>query len=136
MKNLDLLFIVIMLITCQCQKPFDKLKSSETQLLGKRSKFRYNQTEKCILKAFEQQLLSVNCEPVLITNKFCFGSCNSIYIPQMKQNFKNCKACVPIKSKHKTIKLRCKINGKMSDVSRNISIIRRCACQEIECTKW
>lgn len=111
------------------------LKSTSSEYLLPKSKLTESKgNESCMSGSFSQPILIDGCKPVFITNKYCLGACNSLFIPQTVVNFKSCKACVPTASKYSNITLKCRDNGKVTFKKRLITVVHTCGCQEVECT--
>ena len=74
------------------------------------------------------------CETKYVKSRICYGQCNSLYVPP---NLKHCKACIPSRWIKKTIALRCKPKN-VTDLGyqiRELTIIKECKCQDVECSK-
>lgn len=64
----------------------------------------------CKTRAFKQTIKIPGCLPVQVVNNFCYGQCNSMYIPNHaseKPLFESCTTCMPKRSFTKTVTLRC-----------------------------
>merc|ERR1711972_1072796 len=60
---------------------------------------------------FNQTISVYGCERKVIKNRFCYGRCNSFYVPldgsQEQFRFKTCSACKPIRSETLSVTLKC-----------------------------
>ena len=64
----------------------------------------------CKTRSFKQTIRVTGCLPVQVMNNFCYGQCNSLYIPSHESEqplFESCTSCLPQRSFMKTVTLRC-----------------------------
>lgn len=64
----------------------------------------------CKTRSFRQTIRISGCLPVQVMNNFCYGQCNSLYIPNHASQqplFESCTSCMPQRSFMKTVTLRC-----------------------------
>ena len=64
----------------------------------------------CKTRPFKQTIQVSGCLPVEVLNNFCYGQCNSLYVPSHESSqplFESCKSCLPQRKFMKTITLRC-----------------------------
>ena len=64
----------------------------------------------CKTRPFKQTIRVPGCLPVQVMNNFCYGQCNSLYIPSHTSQqplFESCTSCLPQRSFMKTVTLRC-----------------------------
>lgn len=117
------------------KSPIKELRTKAPDVALPNLKWQPETKENCRHQYFRKPVLVPNCEPKFIRNKICFGQCNSIYIPQVGKNFKDCKACIPSEWTNKTITLKCQIDGVKKNVYKNLTLVHRCRCQEVECNR-
>uniref|UniRef100_A0AC34Q2U0 Bursicon n=1 Tax=Panagrolaimus sp. JU765 TaxID=591449 RepID=A0AC34Q2U0_9BILA len=87
--------------------------------------------EGCLTSPYSQVVHMKGCESKFVLNRFCHGTCSSVYFPQMRSRklkaiFENYKVCRPAEVEHVLVKLECE-NG---TIIREIPRIKRCACVE------
>lgn len=108
------------------------LKSSKNALVI--TKQQYLKEDWCRTETFVQKIREPGCSPTTIINKFCYGQCNSFYIPRGPRRhrkdderpaFKSCAACQPKKVSWVTITLTC---GPDKYKRKRIQKIRQCKC--------
>ncbi|GBP45151.1 Gremlin-2 [Eumeta japonica] len=98
--------------------PFDfrkMLKSSRNALLVTRKE--YLKEDWCKTERLVQKVREPGCLTATVVNKFCYGQCNSFYIPRGPRRrdsderppaaFKSCSFCRPKKVTWVTVTLRC-----------------------------
>lgn len=64
----------------------------------------------CKTRPFKQTIKIPGCLPVQVMNNFCYGQCNSLYIPNHASQqplFESCTSCLPQRSFMKTFTLHC-----------------------------
>ena len=89
--------------------------------------------ESCKAKMFNQTIMLPGCEPKVIKNRFCYGRCNSFYVPldetQNQFRFKTCSACKPIKSAIIEVRLKC-LSSELKPTKRKVRVekIESCRC--------
>ncbi|KAM3959545.1 gremlin-2-like [Aphomia sociella] len=92
------------------------LKSSKNALVV--TKKEYLKEDWCKSEPLVQKIREPGCIPVTVINKFCYGQCNSFYIPKGPRRrdnnderpppaFKSCSFCKPKKVVWVVVKLRC-----------------------------
>ncbi|XP_077329591.1 DAN domain family member 5-like [Lithobates pipiens] len=63
---------------------------------------------RCDAMPFVQNVFRENCAPMRIPNKFCFGQCNSFYVPGWPSTESQpCTSCSPTQSRRISIPLQC-----------------------------
>lgn len=93
------------------RQAFDFLRSSVVMPLGtalpsmmaKNSGF-------CKTIPFDQKISHTGCKSRIITNHYCYGTCNSFYIPSVSNGtlpFTSCTYCQPRHYRWTTIRLKC-----------------------------
>ena len=79
--------------------------------------------EFCKTVPYKQKISESGCESKTIINSYCFGACNSFYIPSDGNNslpFTSCSFCLPRRYRWTTIRLRCPLYQDMDqDISEN-----------------
>uniref|UniRef100_A0A0N4ZPY1 Bursicon n=1 Tax=Parastrongyloides trichosuri TaxID=131310 RepID=A0A0N4ZPY1_PARTI len=89
----------------------------------------------CVLEDINVKVTFKNCISRNISSKFCYGTCSSIYIPQMRPKnkkalFQSISSCVP--TNYDIIKIRLECPGQSPDfIYREIVKITSCSCQNI-----
>ena len=64
----------------------------------------------CKTRPFKQIIKVDGCLPAVVMNNFCYGQCNSLYIPSHESPlplFESCTSCLPQRTFRKTVTLRC-----------------------------
>lgn len=64
----------------------------------------------CKTRPFKQTIRVSGCLPVEVMNNFCYGQCNSLYIPSHESSqplFESCTSCLPQRTFTRTVTLRC-----------------------------
>ena len=88
----------------------------------------------CKMKEFNMKIEDEHCTTRFIKNKFCYGYCNSLFIPQYaQQSIKLCKACLPGKNFVRTLILNCMRDGKQFVRDRKVRVIKSCKCKNVAC---
>ena len=107
----------------------NQLSSENIAILGR---IKTINQEKCRAKLFNQTISVPGCEQRVIRNRFCYGRCNSFYIPldgsQEQFRFKTCSACKPIKSQKISVSLKC-YSPHMSKRTVLVEKVERCRCK-------
>ncbi|XP_071963906.1 gremlin-1-like [Antedon mediterranea] len=97
---------------------------------------RYLRGDWCKTQPVKQLIEEEGCISRTITNRFCYGQCNSFYVPKTvrdrEQNaFVSCAFCKPYKYEMKTVTLRCP--GRTPNTKRKkIKKIKQCRCIAID----
>ena len=110
--SFSVIFMVCLLIGTTLARPSkvqeDGLTSSgEDVFIMKKSDLR---NDWCKTRPFKQTIRVPGCLPVQVMNNFCYGQCNSLYIPSHASQqplFESCTSCLPQRSFMKTVTLRC-----------------------------
>lgn len=87
----------------------------------------------CFTKEFDEVITFEGCKQATIKNKYCHGSCASVVIPGNKKDYKNCKVCMPSKTREKKIKFQCMKDGKEIEDTKTVTIVEKCACMQVDC---
>lgn len=92
---------------------FKELKPSVSVTIGKppRQMFTGHGRGFCKAVPFSQLVNVTGCQPVYITNHYCYGACNSFYIPSENHikfpPFTSVQGCIPKRFSTKLVKLTC-----------------------------
>ncbi|XP_066446170.1 DAN domain family member 5-like [Eleutherodactylus coqui] len=82
---------------------------------------------RCNAVPFTQNLFRKHCIPLQIPNKFCFGQCNSFYVPGWPSALPQpCSSCTPVVSKRVYLPLRCR-GGQVS--WEEVVLVEECGCE-------
>lgn len=112
------------------------LKSSKSALFV--TKKEYLKEDWCKTEPLVQKIREPGCLPATVINKFCYGQCNSFYIPKGPRRrdagderpppaFKSCSFCKPKKFSWVTVTLRCP--GQNPPFKRKrLQKIKQCKC--------
>ncbi|CAG9119613.1 unnamed protein product [Plutella xylostella] len=113
------------------------LKSSKNALVV--TKKEYLKEDWCKTEPLVQKIREPGCISVTVLNKFCYGQCNSFYIPKGPRRrdgpgderpppaFKSCSFCRPKKVSWVTVTLRCP--GQTPPYKRKrLQKIKQCKC--------
>lgn len=85
----------------------------------------------CIAKPFNQTIHYKNCIPKTIENKFCYGQCNSFYIPSMTgKPMVTCFRCQPALMYGEDITLECVKNNRLRRKEIRVQKIVSCRCAQ------
>ncbi|XP_033105449.1 gremlin-1-like [Anneissia japonica] len=90
----------------------------------------------CKTQPVKQLIEEDGCISRTITNRFCYGQCNSFYVPKTVKDreqdaFVSCAFCKPYKYKMITVTLRCP--GRNPNTKRKkIKKIKQCRCIAID----
>ncbi|KAI1720665.1 DAN domain-containing protein [Ditylenchus destructor] len=96
----------------------------------------FNRNQTCTGDLFKHKVRMAGCEPKIIINRFCHGSCASFYIPKLrskklKATFRSCAACVPSETDLIQVKLNCP-EREEKEIYRTVMRVKKCACRNIE----
>ncbi|XP_053321614.1 DAN domain family member 5 [Spea bombifrons] len=81
---------------------------------------------RCEALPFIQNIYKKHCVPVRIPNKFCFGQCNSFYVPgNPTGSLQPCTSCVPVLSRRISVALQCR-GGRVS--WQEVQLVEECDC--------
>lgn len=112
------------------------LRSSKNALLVTQKE--YLKEDWCKTETLVQKIREPGCLPATVINKFCYGQCNSFYIPKgprrrddRPQNaFKSCSFCRPKNFTWVTVTLRCP--GQTPHFRRKrVQKIKQCRCLSV-----
>lgn len=95
----------------------------------------YLRPDWCKAYTLRQTIEEPGCNPRTITNRLCYGQCNSFYIPKQSsdynQAFQSCAFCKPQKVAYITITLRCPGQNPPLKTKR-VKRIKKCRCMAID----
>ncbi|XP_071982629.1 cerberus [Engystomops pustulosus] len=83
------------------------------------------QREVCKTLPFTQNIIHENCDKVVIQNNLCFGKCNSLYVPNQRDELNICSRCLPFKFTMNHLKLNCTGSA---NVVKIIMMVEECKC--------
>ncbi|XP_073443582.1 DAN domain family member 5-like isoform X1 [Dendrobates tinctorius] len=84
----------------------------------------------CNALPFIQNVFRKSCAPLKLPNKFCFGQCNSFYVPGLPPGLSRpCTSCAPTRSRRISVPLRCR-GGRLS--WEEVVLVEECACDAPE----
>ncbi|KRZ39425.1 Gremlin-2 [Trichinella pseudospiralis] len=93
-------------------------------------------TDYCRTIAFKQRIRIEGCLSKTVINSFCYGQCNSFYIPRLHgarlvASFKSCSVCQPSQITSITVTLHCP--GRLGSVHRRKYLkVKQCACMSVD----
>lgn len=131
-----ILIILCLFITTTAARPSkieeDGLKSQEEHdvFIMKKSELKNGW---CKTLPFKQTIKVDGCLPVTVKNNYCYGQCNSLYIPSHESPlplFNTCASCLPQRTFTKTVTLRCpSLSVKFRKHKYTYS--KRCRCSSV-----
>lgn len=91
----------------------------------------------CRVMQMKQRVRMDGCVPKNIVNNFCYGQCNSFFIPKLSRKrlrtaFESCSVCQPTEFAPITVKLDCPARSPPY-VEQQIMTIKNCSCKSV-CT--
>jgi hypothetical protein len=110
----------------------ERHENAPTLFVMKRTQLRHDW---CKTRVLKQVVESDGCRPLQVHNNYCFGQCNSVYIPLSgdKSSFESCAVCTPMLAYYKVVTLKCP--RKIVKYKRKkIQYIKRCRCIAAELT--
>lgn len=110
----------------------DTKKSGSTLLMMKRTQLRHDW---CKTRMLKQVVEDDGCRPLQVHNNYCFGQCNSMYIPLSgdENSFESCAVCTPILAYYRVVTLKCpRLSVKYK--RQKIQYIKRCRCTAAQLT--
>ena len=89
----------------------------------------------CKTRVLKQVVESDGCRPLNVHNNYCFGQCNSVYIPLSgdKTSFESCAVCTPVLAFYKVVTLKCP-RKVVKYKRKKIQYIKRCRCTAAQLT--
>ena len=89
-----------------------------------------------VRKNLKQVISEQDCKSVTIDVPYCYGQCNSFYIPRYGEDFNSCNTCMPNAWNETKVQLNCKTDkGEWEIRARIVQQIGSCECQEVHCDK-
>ena len=113
---------------CICS-PIGISDSEEQNEVNATPKARIWNKDWCLLKPFNQTIKHSKCIPKIIPNNFCYGQCNSLYIPNDQSPFQQCKKCQPSASRWVVVTLDCPLSYRKPKRLMTIQLVESCQCQ-------
>ena len=104
------------------------------------TKMDYLKKEMCKTQAFKQAIEEPGCDPVIITNQFCYGQCNSFFIPKWETKpggaagasaFRSVAHCRPHRGRWIRIRLHCPRQRPRRPWKR-VYVVKDCKCMAQE----
>uniref|UniRef100_A0A069DN48 CTCK domain-containing protein n=1 Tax=Clytia hemisphaerica TaxID=252671 RepID=A0A069DN48_9CNID len=88
--------------------------------------------EICLAKPFNQTIYHDKCIPKVIENRFCYGQCNSLYIPEINRSghMATCFTCQPSSSIHELVELDCVVDNRFRQKTVIVEKIISCECNQ------
>ncbi|XP_073979162.1 gremlin-2-like [Rhodnius prolixus] len=88
----------------------------------------------CKAEPLVHKIRDAGCIPNTVVNRFCYGQCNSFYIPgrsgrrrRSEVDFRSCAACRPSLANWITVNLSCP-GGNPPHKTRRVYRVKRCKC--------
>lgn len=97
----------------------------------------YLKKDWCKTEPFEQVVEEDGCIKKRVTNRFCYGQCNSFFIPKADKqddassSFQSCAYCTPKVTDWMVVVLRCP-NRQPPTKRKRIQIIKQCKCMAVK----
>lgn len=82
----------------------------------------------CEAKPFNHTIRRENCKPKTIQNRFCYGQCNSFYIPGRKA-MNTCLQCKPEYVFNDTVILECTKDNHLTFKEVKVETVISCKCK-------
>lgn len=87
--------------------------------------------EVCLAKPFNQTITRENCIPTTIKNNFCYGQCNSLYIPEVTDiPMATCFTCQPSETVQEQVPLQCVVDNRLQQRFITVEKIISCQCNQ------
>ena len=89
----------------------------------------------CKTETFKQLIKEPGCLPTEVLNRFCYGQCNSFYIPRTlrkrtkRKVFKSCGVCKPKRTHISIVVLKCP-GRKKGYKHKKVRTVKECQCME------
>jgi len=118
------------------QKPRRRVISSNKGALLIMKK-RFEREEWCETEPLKQKVKEAGCITKTIVNRFCYGQCNSFYVPKhskkKKRNdvpraLKSCSICKPSRGSWTTVTLACPNLPGAKFKTRRVYTVKQCKC--------
>uniref|UniRef100_UPI00398EA5CA gremlin-2b n=1 Tax=Pristiophorus japonicus TaxID=55135 RepID=UPI00398EA5CA len=115
----------------------DVLASSQEALVVTERK--YLKSDWCKTQPLRQTINEDGCVSRTVINRFCYGQCNSFYIPRHvkrdQESFQSCAFCKPQKFTTLTIKLNCP-DLQPPFRHKKIQRVKQCKCISVNVNDW
>uniref|UniRef100_A0A8C2F802 Gremlin 2, DAN family BMP antagonist a n=1 Tax=Cyprinus carpio TaxID=7962 RepID=A0A8C2F802_CYPCA len=106
----------------------DMLSSSHEALVVTERK--YLKSDWCKAQPLRQTVSLEGCLSQTVINRFCYGQCNSFYIPHHNTSFQSCAFCRPSRITTVTVRLHCP--GLQPPYrQRKLQRIKQCKCVSV-----
>ena len=87
----------------------------------------------CLVKKFNHTVKHRKCFSKTIENNFCYGQCNSMYVPSTEKNpLGICSKCRADRYTYETVTLRCPFAKKKKTRSFRVQKVKSCTCKPCE----
>lgn len=89
----------------------------------------------CKTETFKQLIKEPGCVPTEVLNRFCYGQCNSFYIPRTirkrtkRKVFRSCGVCKPKRTHISIVVLKCP-GRKKGYKHKKVRTVKECQCME------
>ena len=93
----------------------------------------------CKTMAFNYTIVAPGCESKIIQNNFCYGQCQSFYIPNKKLSGRrsiSCSVCRPDAVKKTVVYLKCHSAFGEKFRPQKVIYIKNCSCKRTRCIPW
>ena len=125
--------------TQRLQLPKSLFRKRKRPIKGRKGAFtitkrRYLRKERCKTQPFKQVIREKGCLSRTIVNNFCYGQCNSFFIPKTTKkgiedpSFISCGLCKPRKYANIRVTLLCPRNKNKKMVRKKVLRIKKCQC--------
>ncbi len=97
------------------------------------TKLEYLKKEWCKSEPVRQTIRREGCLKRTILNRFCYGQCNSFFIPRRRRDgaaFKSCAFCRPRRTHHVWVTLHCPARRRKI-IRKKVLIIKKCKCMAL-----
>uniref|UniRef100_A0A671M508 Gremlin-2-like n=1 Tax=Sinocyclocheilus anshuiensis TaxID=1608454 RepID=A0A671M508_9TELE len=106
----------------------DMLSSSREALVVTERK--YLKSDWCKTQPLRQTVSLEGCLSRTVINRFCYGQCNSFYIPHHNTSFQSCAFCRPSRITTVTVRLHCPGLQPLYR-QRKVQRIKQCKCVSV-----
>jgi len=100
------------------------------------TKKEYLKKDWCQTEPFQQIISEKGCRKKRVLNRFCYGQCNSFFIPKTDRkdqdagSFRSCAYCTPVISEWLDVELDCPSLSPPRKTKR-IQIVKQCKCMAV-----
>lgn len=113
------------ILTKQMQQLKHMIKKSKGTRIMSMSEWKKNW---CTRQKFNQTVSHKNCISVTIANYYCYGQCNSIYVPGNHKALQTCLKCSPKSYIWKYVELKCPLDKENPKRLKKVQLIHSCGC--------